>query len=61
MPTPIEHTTPALTRDKLNSVDFRWYVVRTLPHQERKLASMLGDWREHEKTCSRYIAPLTPQ
>ena len=57
MPTPIEHTTPALTRDKLNSVDFRWYVVRTLPHQERKLASMLGDWREHEKNLLEVYCP----
>ena len=28
-------------RDKLNSVDFSWFIVRTLPHQEEKLAGML--------------------
>ena len=28
--------------DKLNKVDFRWFVVRTLPHQERKLADLLS-------------------
>ena len=57
MPTPIEHTTPALTRDKLNSVDFRWYVVRTQPHQECKLASMLGDWREHASNLLEVYCP----
>lgn len=28
-------------RDKLNSVDFSWFIVRTLPHQEEKLAGIL--------------------
>ena len=27
--------------DKVNKVDFSWHIVRTLPHQERKLAAML--------------------
>ena len=27
--------------DKQNKVDFRWFIVRTLPHQEKKLAGML--------------------
>ena len=30
-----------MPNDKLNSVDFRWFIVRTLPRQERKLAAML--------------------
>lgn len=29
--------------DKLNSVDFRWFVVRSLPHQERLLAGLLRE------------------
>ena len=29
-------------RDKLNNVDYRWYVMRTQPRQERKLADMLS-------------------
>ena len=33
-------------KDKLNRVDFRWYIVRTLPHQERKLAEMLEQYKE---------------
>ncbi len=28
-------------RDKLNTLDFHWFVVRTLPHQERKLNDLL--------------------
>ena len=31
------------TPDKLNRVDFNWHIVRTLPHQENKLAAMLGE------------------
>lgn len=31
------------TPDKLNRVDFNWHIVRTLPHQESKLAAMLGE------------------
>lgn len=27
--------------DKQNKVDFRWFIVRTLPHQEKKVAAML--------------------
>ena len=30
-----------LNHDKLNKVDFSWFIVRTPPHQERKLADML--------------------
>lgn len=29
--------------DKLNRVDFHWHIVRTLPHQEKKLAAILKD------------------
>ena len=29
------------TRDKLNRLDFHWFIIRTLPHQERKLAELL--------------------
>lgn len=32
------------TSDKLNCVDYHWFVVRSLPHQERKLADL---FREH--------------
>ena len=30
-----------MANDKLNSVDFKWFIVRTPPRQERKLAAML--------------------
>ena len=33
--------------DKLNKVDFQWFVVRTLPHQERKLANLLSAHLSH--------------
>ena len=35
-----ESTSPR-PHDKLNGVDFHWFVVRSLPHQERKLAELL--------------------
>ena len=34
-------TTMQMANDKLNSVDFKWFIVRTPPRQERKLAAML--------------------
>ena len=35
------HTLMTPIRDKQNKVDFRWFIVRTLPHQEKKLAGIL--------------------
>ena len=32
-----------MPRDKLNKVDFHWHIVRTLPHQEAKLAKLLNE------------------
>lgn len=32
--------------DKLNRVDFHWFIVRTLPHQEKKLVSILEKHRD---------------
>ena len=29
--------------DKLNRVDFHWFIVRTLPHQEEKLSGLLAE------------------
>ena len=34
---PVKPDTP----DKLNRVDFHWFILRSLPHQEKKLASLL--------------------
>ena len=31
--------------DKLNHVDYRWYIVRTRPRQERKLAELLEQYK----------------
>lgn len=42
---PTEHDGVRLrNRDKVNSVDYRWFIVRTLPHQEEKLAGMLRQY-----------------
>lgn len=44
-------------RDKLNSVDYRWFIVRTLPHQEEKLAGML---RRHQSQASNILEVYCP-
>ena len=44
-------------RDKLNSVDYRWFIVRTLPHQEEKLAGML---RRHQAQASNILEVYCP-
>ncbi len=46
MPTAFSDTLPQVrlrSRDKLNGVDFRWFVVRSRPHQERKLVRLLAE------------------
>ena len=55
-----DHTAPQRvprTTDKLNSVDFRWYVVRTLPHQEEKLAGMLAESLPEEENILEVYCP----
>ena len=52
----LENTSPML-HDKLNGVDFRWFVARSLPHQERKLASLLLSHREEEKNILEVYCP----
>ncbi len=44
-------------KDKLNSVDFRWFVVRTLPRQERALTDMLSSYRETAKNILEVYCP----
>lgn len=46
-----------LMKDKLNSVDFRWFVVRTLPRQERALTDMLSSYRETAKNILEVYCP----
>lgn len=44
-------------KDKLNKVDFRWFIVRSLPHQERKLADLLMHYQEKEKNILEVYCP----
>lgn len=50
---------PAMLRnhDKMNSVDFHWFIVRTLPHQERKLAGLLRMHQEETKNILEVYCP----
>ena len=43
--------------DKLNKVDFQWFVVRTLPHQERKLADLLSAHLSHTHNILEVYCP----
>lgn len=43
--------------DKLNSVDFRWFVVRSQPHQERLLARLLHEWQSHTSNILEVYCP----
>ena len=45
------------TPDKLNRVDFSWFVVRTLPHQEKKLAGMIRQHLAEEKNILEVYCP----
>lgn len=44
-------------RDKLNSVDFQWFIVRSLPHQEKKLAALLAEHRGELKNILEVYCP----
>ena len=43
--------------DKLNHVDYRWYVVRTKRHQEGKLVELLEKQKEQTKNILEIYAP----
>lgn len=43
--------------DKQNSVDFKWFIVRTLPHQEEKLARMLRLCQDSTKNILEVYCP----
>ena len=43
--------------DKLNHVDFRWYVMRTKRHQERKLVELLEKQKAEAKNILEIYAP----
>lgn len=47
----------ASPRDKLNKVDFSWFIVRTLPHQEKKLAALLSRQRATTKNLLEIYCP----
>lgn len=44
-------------RDKLNRLDFHWFIVRTLPHQEKKLADLLMMHQEEMKNILEVYCP----
>lgn len=43
--------------DKLNHVDYRWYVLRTRPHQESKLVALLEKQKTKTKNILEVYAP----
>lgn len=47
-----------IRHDKLNKVDFRWYVVRTLPRQERKFAGLLSAHLEETENILEVYCPV---
>lgn len=46
-----------MNTDKQNKVDYRWYVIRTLPRQERKLAGMLVAQQAETKNILEVYCP----
>ena len=45
-------------RDKHNKIDFRWFIVRSLPHQEKKLAGMLEQYMKQAKNMLEVYCPV---
>lgn len=45
------------TFDKINSVDYHWFIVRTLPHQEKKLRDLL---LEHQSEMTNILDVYCP-
>ena len=43
--------------DKLNHVDYHWYMVRTRPRQERKLVGLLEQYKMNSKNILEVYAP----
>ena len=43
--------------DKLNHVDYHWYMVRTRPRQERKLVGLLEQYKMNSKNILEIYAP----
>ncbi len=54
---PMMKNTRQKNSDKLNSIDFHWLIVRTLPHQEEKLAGML---KKHQTECKNILEVYCP-
>ena len=46
-----------MVSDKLNHVDYRWYMVRTKPRQEKKLAKLLEQYKAKTKNILEIYAP----
>lgn len=44
-------------KDKLNQVDFHWFVVRSLPHQEKKLANVFLERQKEMKNLLEVYCP----
>ena len=46
-----------MNSDKLNHVDYCWYIVRTRPRQEKKLAELLEQYKAKSKNILEVYAP----
>ncbi len=53
----MQNDTGLRNHDKLNKVDFQWFIVRTLPHQEEKLAEMLKQHQAEAKNILEVYCP----
>lgn len=43
--------------DKANNVDYRWFIIRTQPRQEKKLADLLVERQAEEKNILEVYCP----
>ena len=44
-------------KDKLNNVDYRWYIVRTKPHQENMIVELLEKYKAENSNILEIYAP----
>jgi len=44
-------------KDKLNNVDYRWYIVRTKPHQENMIVELLERYKAENSNILEIYAP----
>ena len=46
-----------MSTDKLNQVDYHWFLIRTQPHQERLLTDLLAKYRQTSKNILEVYCP----